>query len=382
MEKKKKLGVYWIAVIALLILSIILNLLAFIKPFANFYADSFYPILVNIMGPANNWSKVAFGELLMYFAAIVLLCEVLTVILLIFLRKKKGYKKFAGRFGKFTLFLAVLAIFLFTFTWLVPIRADHADTLHASGREYTFSDIEALRNFLVFKTNYLASLVEREESGRLIYKEDVEESIVEAVRSKSDIYPRLRGFYGRPKYALCSDFLEWSGIGGYTYVYTKEVSLNKYTSRFYFPSLYSHELAHYKGYFKESEANFLSYITLDESGDPFLAYVANVEMYYQYIKEAYENALLSTYSEENIEEAVVHYLEQPQMYSIVWDDLNESWQESKELYEAEEHPAEVISETVDEVSDYGWEAQDAILKEDNYDGVVIMLLEYYDGILY
>ena len=34
------------------------------------------------------------------------------------------------------------------------------------------------------------------------------------------------------------------------------------------------------------------------------------------------------------------------------------------------------------VEDYGWEAQDAILKEDNYDGVIIMLLEYYDGILY
>ncbi len=382
MEKKKKLGVYWIAVIALLILSVILNILAFIKPFANFYADSFYPIIVNVMGPVNNWSKVAFGEILMYFAAVVLIIEALAAILLIFLRKKKIYKKFVKVFSKFTLFLAVLTLFLFTFTWLVPIRADHADTLHASGREYTFSDIETLRNFIVFKTNYLASLVEREESGRLIYDENVEAKIVEAVKSKSDIYPRLRGFYGRPKYALCSDILEWSGIGGYTYVYTKEVSLNKYTSRFYFPSLYSHELAHYKGYFKESEANFLSYVTMDESSDAFLAYVANVEMYYQYIENAYEKALLATYSEENIEEAVVHFLEQPQLYSIVWEDLNESWQESQDLYEAEEHPAEAVSDTVDDVADYGWEAQDSVLKEDNYDGVVIMLLEYYDGILY
>lgn len=378
---KKKIGIYWIILIILAALSVILNLLTFLKPFTNFYADSFYPILVGIMGPLNNWSKVAFGELLMYFAAIVLIVEIIAAILLIFLKKKNGYKKFVKVYSKFTLFLAVLALFLFTFTWLVPIRANHADT-HPSGKEYSFSELEAVRGWLVIKTDYLATAVERDENGRIVYYDDVEERIIEAMKKQADLYPRLRGFYGRPKYALCSDFLQWSNIGGYTYVYTKEVSLNKYTSRFYFPSLYSHELAHYKGYFKESEANFLSYVTLDESGDYLLAYIANVEMCYQYIEDAYTEALIDMYTTDRIEEAQMHYLSQPQLADITWMDLNESWQESRELYEAEEHPAEAVSETVTEVSDYGWEAQDAVLKEDNYDGVVLMLLEYYDGILY
>lgn len=376
-SEKRKTSLYWIAVIFFAVLSVLINLVTFIKSFADFYADVFYPVLVNFMGRINDWSAVAFGEILMYIAALILATEIVCVIIFLFSKKKDNIKKHVIILSKLVLFLTVLTVFLFTVTWVIPLRSERVDTLHASGKQYTFSDLEKLRNYMVERTNSLAEKAERNEDGRLIFYDDTEARIINAMKKKSDIYPRLRGFYGRPKYALCSDILEWSGIGGYTYAYTKETSLNKYTSRFYFISLYSHELCHYKGYFKENEANFLSYILMNESDDNLLAYSVNANTYFQYIEPAYNEALIALYKGDTN----VHIKQQPSMLSIVYKDMNDSYNESRDLYNSNAHPAEQFSRAVTEVSDYGWEAQDAVLQEDNYNGVVRMLLEYYDGIL-
>lgn len=376
----RKIKKYWLSIFILLGVSILLNLLAFWKSFTNFYADHIYPFFVNLMGPLNNWSKVAIGEILMYFAILVVIVEIITAILLIFRRKKDRFVRHAVAHSRFTLFLATLVFFVFTVMWLVPIRADEADTQNDSVREYTFSDLEELRNYLVLRTDWLALQVERNEDGSLKYDDAIDTAIIEAMRQKSDVYPRLSGYYGRPKYALCSDFLEWSGIGGFTYVYTKEVTLNRYTSDFYYPTLYSHELAHYKGFFKESEANFLSFITMNESGNALLAYSACAEMLLQYVEEAYQNSYEQAFDmENNFEAAQAHYYEQPGLFDLVRMDITASYEAAQKRYAETPHPAESISEVVSEVSDYGWEAQDAILQEDNYDGVVRMLLEYYWG---
>ena len=49
-------------------------------------------------------------------------------------------------------------------------------------------------------------------------------------------------------------------------------------------------------------------------------------------------------------------------------------------YEKDAHPLEQYSETAEKVADKGWSTQERILQEDNYDGVVPLLLHYFhDG---
>jgi hypothetical protein len=43
---------------------------------------------------------------------------------------------------------------------------------------------------------------------------------------------------------------------------------------------------------------------------------------------------------------------------------------------------EDLSDTAKTVSDKGWSTQKKVLAENSYDGVVDLLLKYYDGVLY
>lgn len=56
-----------------------------------------------------------------------------------------------------------------------------------------------------------------------------------------------------------------------------------------------------------------------------------------------------------------------------------------EEYQADSHPINdipAVNQVIDEASDFGWEAQADILQENNYNGVFLLLMQYFDGILY
>ena len=59
-------------------------------------------------------------------------------------------------------------------------------------------------------------------------------------------------------------------------------------------------------------------------------------------------------------------------------DINDAIKQSEELYNKDNHPAQKLSESAQKASKVGWDVQDEVLKEDNYDGVVKMVLDYYD----
>ena len=69
----------------------------------------------------------------------------------------------------------------------------------------------------------------------------------------------------------------------------------------------------------------------------------------------------------------------PQLDDIVWDDIENARNESDELYHSEVNAKveEAISEPVTQVADKGWEVQSNILKENIYDGMLLMYLQYY-----
>ena len=60
---------------------------------------------------------------------------------------------------------------------------------------------------------------------------------------------------------------------------------------------------------------------------------------------------------------------------------NESIVIRTEIYEADSHPIDEmpkVETVIEEVSDTGWEVQGDILKENSYDGVTLLWLQYFD----
>ena len=58
---------------------------------------------------------------------------------------------------------------------------------------------------------------------------------------------------------------------------------------------------------------------------------------------------------------------------------------AEEIYEEDSHPIDempAVNEVIEETADVGWETQGEILQENTYDGVTLLLLQYFDGVLY
>jgi hypothetical protein len=87
-------------------------------------------------------------------------------------------------------------------------------------------------------------------------------------RQQSTVKPSLFGILGN-----------YMGYGGYYNPFTGEAQINNYMPEFMLPYIAVHEVAHQKGYAKESEANFIGYLDVINSGDSALLYSANLEMF-------------------------------------------------------------------------------------------------------
>ena len=374
MNKRGKSTGFVKAAALLLLLLLVFNIAGCFKPFCNFYKAHFYPVIADFWGRIFGIFPVAVGELLMYLGALLLFLALALSFLLLFLRKKTGYKRFTVIYLKTVLLTAESVLLIYTLNWFIPLRSDLLEVEGAVERSYTLEDIRNVRNEIVLRLNECAEIVERDESGRVVYY-DVDQSVFQEMQNLQEVYPLLGGYYPPMKAALCSDFLDWMDIGGYIYPYTTEVTYNVYVTDLYYPFLLAHESAHHKGFCLENEANFIAFLACTNSTDPLIRYSGYNEIFY-YIDEAYFNAL---FAEKDGEAAATEWEQRPQVSERVNKDRRDTWEASEQKYEAASHPAQDLAPVAADVGDVGWSVQGEILQENGYDGVVRMVLEYYDA---
>ena len=244
----------------------------------------------------------------------------------------------------------------------------------------TEEHLRLIRTYIVNNLNLLAEQVERDPEGHIIYseKDEMEGKVAEAMQGLSEEFSRLKGFYPRLKFAMCSELLEYMWIGGYTYPYTMEITGNRYTyaDSLYYPALYAHESAHHQGYYQENEANLLEYLGCINSDDKVIQYAGYLAMYY-YIDDAYASVL-----NELDDEMLWDEYDRVKVAAKVWADSDESVDNSEAEFENAERPMQQFEDTAEDVADVGWETQGEFLDDNSYDGVVELMLIYYDGKLY
>ena len=72
------------------------------------------------------------------------------------------------------------------------------------------------------------------------------------------------------------------------------------------------------------------------------------------------------------------YKQQPHVSMQVMKDRSDAYLAAQERYEAVNHPAQKLETVSSQVADVGWSTQADLLQENSYDGVVKMVLQYYD----
>lgn len=396
-KKQNKKYVWYIGIICVLTVS--LNLLACIDEFCIFYREHIYGYIASGLGFVMSAVPFPVGELLMYVGAVMVL--VLVILLLVsfmsaILRlgfakvvktpkdekqeKYQGCKRFLHTYLKVFFAIASTVLLIYTTNWVIPFRAPMLDVRPEINRKYTVEELQILRNHTVQSLNAIAEEIGRDADGRILLCDDLHAEISSAMNQLAGEFPLLKGYYPREKASLCSSFLEWMSIGGYTYPYTMEVSHNKYLGYLYMPVLLSHEQSHHKGYYQENEATFLSILACSNSASQHLQYAGYLEFYY-YIERDYIRSMLNVYQDDLARELIA---EQPKLSDLVRADQADSIQQSDELYRQEVSIRfeEFFKKYAQEAGDAGWKAQGEIIGDATYGGCVKYLLEYYDGVLY
>ena len=366
-----KLSRYKKSIIILVVAIILLVIPGFFPRACDWYTDHIYPTLCDIITFVTKGTTFAIGEIMMYLGMVMLLAVVVLSVLLIFLRKRYQFRNFCVGYYKAVSIILLCTVLVYLVTWYIPFRGTVLGRGDANQRtEYSYDELYNLLSYIVYSANAAAKEIEVSEDGSVEFRTPEEscELAAQAMAAIGDEYPRLKGYYPQVKPAICSDVLDRMNIGGYNYPFTMEPTRNKYVDPLYVAVLEAHELAHHKGYYKENEANFLSEIALSRSEDPYLRLAAYINMYY-YVNDEF----LTLYSEMKDEK--------PKLSDrAVWIEMA-SEEKAQELYDADEHAIDNMPAAVDDAihktADKGWETQGEVLKENSYDGVVLLLLQEY-----
>ena len=433
--KFKSLSLYTKTILIIIAITLIMNLVAFSRNLCDFYTKHIYYHIANILGRFTDVLPFNLGEIMMYLAIIMAAIVIVALLALliagavrklvaVYNKKSIGifYKKFkhcVAVYMKVILAMLVVAALIYTLNWFIPFRGTGAQVVadmnmeataennaganyntssevtagetakaneNVSGddgvdtsdeREYTTEDLFNLRAILINNINSLAEQVDRDENGYIKQDEDMYEEVVKAMEGLSDIYPILDGYYPKVKLAYCSDILDFMGIGGYTYPYTMEVTINKYTTYMDYGPLVAHEMAHHKGFYTERDANFISFLAGTNSDSRLLAY-SSYRYILSYVTDECYNAANEMYDKDP--EGTLEFLnKQPELSALVEFDDQHNAEEYQENYEANVNKAleENVSRAAESVADVGWDTQADLLEEKNYGGVVLMLLKYY-----
>ena len=434
-SKLKSLSLYTKTILMIITITLIINLVAFSRSFCDFYTKHIYHHIANVISRVTGILPFNLGEIMMYLVmimAVIMIVALLALLIVLLVRRlaavynKKSiglfYKKFrhcVAVYMKVILATLVVTALIYTLNWFIPFRGSGAQVVadmnveataennagandnispeatagertkaneNVSGdngvdtsdeREYTTEDLFSLRAILVNNINSLAEQVDRDENGYIKQDEDMYEEVVKAMEGLSDIYPILDGYYPKVKLAYCSDILDFMGIGGYTYPYTMEVTINKYTTYMDYGPLVAHEMAHHKGFYTERDANFIAFLAGTNSDSGLLAY-SSYRYILGYVTDECYNAANEMYDKDP--EGTLEYLnKQPKLSALVELDDQHNTEEYQENYEANVNKAleENVSQAAESVADVGWDTQADLLEEKNYDGVVLMLLKYY-----
>ena len=303
----------------------------------------------------------------------------------------RGFWRFAAGYYRFFAWTFLTVCLIMTLNCFILY---HASTFsrHYFGEdngEYELTELIAVYNIVAEKCNDLAKVMERDESGSVIYTGcdgelqgagyRVQLGVLadksrELMRQLGKTYPQLDGFYPRPKALLTSDFMCQQHMKGYYFPFSMEANYNDVMQILNMPETMCHELAHLRGYIFEDEANFIAYLACIQSDDPFIQYSGYLGVLVYLNNDIYKawKESRTTY------EAAIAVIQPVAVDSQVWADDVIVTQEEWDRINGK---ALIDTEIVDEISDV---FIDTNLKVNgvtdgavSYSRVVRLLLQYY-----
>lgn len=360
---------YWKFIVIYALIILLLNLLAQWESFCDFYTDYIFGLWSDTYSRLTGLFPFSVGEVFIVLAIFtVLVALILLVLLPLFHKKEKFYRVFAVYMKGWLVFL-LSVLFIMTLNCTILYHCSRLSVNGNGEKTYTVKELEILRNYIVAQCNERHQQMERDENSNVVYHGDADAAIKSAMHSLASEYPRLSGYYPDIKRMWGSYFMYQSGYTGVYFPFSMEANCNKYINDLFYGKTACHEFSHLKGYIYEDEAEFISYLACASSGDVWLQYSGYIGVL-DYVDGDYSDS---------VDEDT--YLAQPRIDEQVY--LDNTCYNEDVIKEVSEQSSFISDEAIEAYSEGFTEAYlDYYGAEANYSEVTLLLLQYYDGILY
>lgn len=276
-------------IIAIFLLTTIVNIISILSNgFADFYRNNIFPYISNCLSHITNLYKYSLGEILICLGIVALLIGI--VILILSAIRVKSVKNIRKYYFIFVIYCLSYIYVTETFNCFIMYRADTIEESMFNDNQIQTSeekDIEKLLevyNDVVDNINKLYENVKRDENNELIEDFTIEEC-KEAMRNVSVDFPLLEGYYPNPKKIYYSNIMTQQYLQGIYFPFSMEANYNKLMYPSNLPSTICHEFSHLKGYIREDEANFISYVACTKSDNNFIKYSGYLSVYYYLLND-------------------------------------------------------------------------------------------------
>lgn len=200
-------------------------------------------------------------------------------------------------------FSAAVAVVYFSLVALWTMNYNRLPFAEIAGLKIEKSSVDDLAKvcrYLISQANTQRTKVTEDKNGVMTVKKgyrDVFKRSGEGYAKASALYPQLSGRYGSPKPVLLSKVMSYTGIEGIFCPFTSEANINVDIPKWSIPSTTCHEMAHQRGFAREDEANYISYIACTLHPDPdfqysgaLLALIYSMNALYDHDRGAYAKA--------------------------------------------------------------------------------------------
>lgn len=357
--------------IGIIIFISVLNFMSvYIKGFADIYRKYVFVHISSIFSRITNIFRYSVGEVMITMGIFIVLIG-----LIIFIAGFMKYKWLKNLRRIYFRIVVYILIFIYATETLNCFIMYHTTTIENTlykdiNLTSDISDGERLINVyneVVDNINKLSAKMKRDSDGDLIEDYSYNECKA-ALRNISDRFTCLSGYYPSPKEIYYSDIMTQQYLAGIYFPFSMEANYNKLMYISNMPSTICHELSHLKGYIRENEANYLSFVACIESDNEFIQYSGYLSVFYYLLDD------IETYATE--EEKANMYKIDKRAYDdtiFVKDDV------FNEIEEKSLVSTDTLSDATDKFIDSNLKINGVSSGMDNYNEVVRLLIFYYFG---
>jgi hypothetical protein len=311
-----------ILLILLLPLSLCIFYLSSLTPglIEKFYSNGIYRLISEPLSQITGLVPISVAEIIVIaFVVLVILYVVRTIFKIVV--SKSDSLHYIKRFFLNSLLAISIIYFGFVLLWgLNYNRLPFSRIASMNTKPASVTELAQVCESLIQQTNTSRALVSEDSSGYMRLANGRKKAFTDAYLGYNIAaikYPVLGGSYGIPKGILLSEPMAYTGISGIFTPFTAEANVNVAMPDSMIPNTACHEMAHQRGFAREDEANFISYLTCTLSKDKDFQYSGSLLGLINSMNALYANDRNKYYElQKKYSAGVIRDLTQNQMF---WD---------------------------------------------------------------